>query len=348
MSRALYYSHPACLEHDPRLISPRHPDTPERLLALEGALEEQDWLGWERRRAPAADPAQLELVHAHAHVAAIRELCVGGGGAIDPDTFVVEASFDAALHAAGAAVAMTKALLEGEAEVGFCGVRPAGHHAEAGRAMGFCLFDNVAVAAAWALAEGGAERVFILDWDVHAGNGTAEIFRRRSDVLFASIHQEGLYPGTGPLLDGGSGEGEGYTINLPVPAGSGEGLWTALLARVALPAAIAFAPDLVLVSAGFDAHERDPLAGCRLQSDSFARIAALVRAAAAQAGAPLGVVLEGGYDRGALVESALATLPVLAGSEPPVPDHTAAGLTGGEERLVADAVAAVGRHWPLS
>src|SRR5258705_443998 len=214
----IYYDHPACLEHDPRKQLPEHPDTPERLHAIEQALELRDWLGWERRQAPAASERELELVHTEAHVLGIRELCAAGGGAIDADTYVGEASYRAALHAVGGACAMTRALMAREAELGFCGVRPSGHHAEPSRAMGFCLFNNVAVAAELAIRELGARRVFVLDWDVHHGNGTAEAFRRRSDVLFASIHQAGLYPGSGPLGDAGSGVGEGYTINLPVPA----------------------------------------------------------------------------------------------------------------------------------
>src|SRR5580692_5694755 len=201
MSTGLYFHHPACLEHDPRVWMPGHPDTPERLLALEAHLAQAGWLGWERRAAPAASEAQLELAHGARHVRCIRELCEAGGGEIDADTYVGEASYSAALHAAGGACAMTRALLAGESALGFCGVRPAGHHAEHDRAMGFCLFDNVAVAARFALAELGARRVFVLDWDVHHGNGTAEIFRHSPEVLFASIHQSALYPGTGPLED---------------------------------------------------------------------------------------------------------------------------------------------------
>jgi acetoin utilization deacetylase AcuC-like enzyme len=340
---ALYFSHPACLEHDPRVHSPAHPDTPERLIALEGALRERDWLGWERREAPAVEVSQLELVHAPAHVRSISELCAAGGGAIDADTFVGAPSYRAALHAAGGACEMTRALLAGEAEVGFCGVRPSGHHAEAARAMGFCLFDNVAVAAAVAIAELGLRRVLILDWDVHHGNGTAEIFRTRDDVLFASIHQMPLYPGTGALEDVGSGAGEGYTINLPVPPGSREPLWLALLEQIVLPAAVAFAPELVLVSAGFDAHEADPLADCRLQTGSFVEMAVRVRDFADAAGAPLGVVLEGGYNREVLAECVCATLPALAGETPAAlaPQPPAA-----DGSLLAAAAARLRRHWP--
>src|SRR6478609_5539823 len=220
----LYFSHRSSLEHDPRVHMPAHPDTPERLLAIESLLSAQDWLGWERREAPPAEQAQLELIHSARLIEQVRKLSLAGGGAIDPDTFVGEPSYRAALHAAGGACEMTRALIAGEARLGFCGVRPSGHHAEPDRAMGFCLFNNVAIAAELAIRELGARRVLILDWDVHHGNGTAEAFRRRSDVLFASIHQAGLFPGSGPLGDVGSGEGEGYTINLPVPAGSEEEL----------------------------------------------------------------------------------------------------------------------------
>jgi acetoin utilization deacetylase AcuC-like enzyme len=232
----LYFSHPACLGHDPEGVMPGHPERPGRLLAIERRLAEDDWLGWQRREAPAASEAELELVHSAAHVAGIRELCARGGGGIDVDTYAVAASWEAARRAAGGACAMARALLAGEDGVGFCGTRPAGHHAEANRPMGFCLFDNIAVAAELALRELGVERVFIVDWDVHHGNGTAEIFHRRGDVLVADIHQEGIFPGSGRLGDAGAGPGEGYTINLPVPAGTEEAPWLSLLEHIVLPA----------------------------------------------------------------------------------------------------------------
>jgi acetoin utilization deacetylase AcuC-like enzyme len=235
---------------------------------------------------------------------------------------------------------MTRALLGGETELGFCGARPAGHHAEADRAMGFCLFNNVAIAAELAIRELGARRVFILDWDVHHGNGTAEAFRSRSDVLFASIHQSGIYPGTGPLGDVGSGPGEGYTINLPVPAGSEEDLWLSLIQDVVAPAALAFEPDLVLISAGFDAHREDPLAGCLLETASFAEMARHVRDLARQLEAPLGAVLEGGYAPRASAHSVHATLAALAGTEP-------ARAVAPEPLLTPIAAAQIGRYWPL-
>ncbi len=340
MSAGLYFHHPACLEHDPRAHMPGHPDTPGRLETLERHLEEQGWLGWERREAPAAGEAELELVHSPHHVRGIRELCEAGGGKIDADTFAGETSYRAALHAAGGACAMARALLAGESAVGFCAVRPPGHHAERERAMGFCLFDSVAVAAELAIRELGVERVLILDWDVHHGNGTAEIFRRRREVLYASIHQSGIFPGSGPLSDAGSGEGEGYTINLPVPPGSEGELWTSLLDRVVLPAAAAFEPQLVLISAGFDAHAEDPLAECRLQTESFAEIARHVRDAAAALGAPVGAVLEGGYEPRATAECVLATMAALGGEGEATP-------AAPESPLVSHAAAQVGRYWPL-
>jgi acetoin utilization deacetylase AcuC-like enzyme len=315
----LYFSHPACLAHDPGEELPGHPERPERLVAVEAALEEVGWLGWERREAPAASEEELMLVHPREQVEAVRSLCAGGGGAIDLDTYAGAASWQAALRSAGGACAMTGALLAGEAKVGFSAGRPPGHHAEPSRAMGFCLFDNVAIAAAQAIAALGVERVFILDWDVHHGNGTAEIFRRRADVLFASIHQGGIFPGSGRREDTGSGPGEGFTINLPVPGGSEEAEWMTLLEDEVLPAADRFEPQLVLISAGFDAHREDPLAECRLEAASFGRMAAAVRAAAEVWDAPVGAVLEGGYALPALAESVLATMSALAAEDAPCP-----------------------------
>jgi acetoin utilization deacetylase AcuC-like enzyme len=336
----LYFSHPASLEHDPRAHMPAHPDTPERLLALERALGEREWLGWERREAPPASEAELELVHSARHVEKIRELCLSGGGAIDPDTFVGEASYRAALHAVGGACAMTRALLGGEDPIGFAALRPSGHHAEPTRAMGFCLFDNVAIAAELAIRELGAERALVFDWDVHHGNGTAEAFRHRADVLFVSIHEAGIFPGTGSAGDFGSGEGEGYTVNLPVPGGSEEELWLSLVEHIVVPIATEFAPDLVLVSAGFDAHRADPLASCRLESESFGAMARHVRELAAGLGAPLGLVLEGGYEPLALTDSVLATMAALGG-------EGEAESAAPEALLTSRAAAGVARYWEL-
>jgi acetoin utilization deacetylase AcuC-like enzyme len=331
----LYFRHPSSLEHDPRASSPDHPDVPERIVAIEAALPV-----CEQREAPSATRAELELVHTPEHVTAIERLAEAGGGAIDADTYVGPASYEAARHAAGGACAMVRALLGDEAAAGFCGLRPAGHHAEPDRAMGFCLFNNVAIAAEVAISELGAERVLIIDWDVHHGNGTAQVFRRRADVLYASIHQAGLYPGTGAVADVGSAGGLGYTINAPVPAGSDEEVWVSVLEHVIVAAGAEFGPDLVLISAGFDAHRDDPLGGCRLEAESFAQMACHVRDLARQAGAPVGAVLEGGYDPPALADSVAATMDALAGAgeaESIAPDP-----------FVTSRVAAhVGHYWTL-
>jgi acetoin utilization deacetylase AcuC-like enzyme len=234
---------------------------------------------------------------------------------------------------------MVEELLAARAPFGFCGLRPPGHHAERASAMGFCLFNNVAIGAQRALAL-GAERVLVLDWDVHHGNGTNDVFHARDDVLFASLHQSPLYPGTGPLRDTGSGPGEGFSLNLPVPPGSGEGTFLSLVQHVVAPAARAFEPDLVLVSAGYDAHRDDPLASCSLEDRSFAALAAQVRELGRELGAPVGAVLEGGYELGALARSVAATLEALGG-EGSAPDLEPDAVT-------AQAAEHLRRWWPVA
>jgi acetoin utilization deacetylase AcuC-like enzyme len=273
--------------------------------------------------APPIKRAVLESVHPPEYVDAIEQLSARGGGMLDLDTVASSGSFGAALHAAGGAVRAVDALLDGASGPAFCGLRPPGHHAEPARAMGFCLFNNVAVAARHALDGHGVERVLVLDWDVHHGNGTNDIFYTSNEVLYASIHQSPLYPGTGSLGESGAGEGEGHTINLPVPPGAGHDDWLALVQQVVVPAARAYAPRLILVSAGFDAHRDDPLADCMLTEETYAAMAAAIRDLAAELGAPLGIVLEGGYDLGALARSVAATMAAAAGDESP--DEAPAG-----------------------
>lgn len=336
----LYIHHPTSLLHDPSALSPDHPDSPGRVRAIEAAMASADWLGCALHEAPSATEQELGLVHSIDHIRSIRELCESGGGQIDADTFVGETSYLAALHAAGGACAMVRGLLTGEAREAFCGVRPAGHHAGRNSAMGFCLFNNVAIAAELAIRELGLRRVLILDWDVHHGNGTAEIFRRRTDVLFASIHQAGLYPGTGAMDDLGSGDGRGYTINVPVAKGTDDEVWISVLEHVLVPIGRAFAPELVLISAGFDAHRVDPLGQCRLETASFAQLACHVRDLASEVGAPVGAVLEGGYDRDALASCVIATVSALRG------DGTAESIA--PDPIVTSRVASyVSQFWPL-
>jgi acetoin utilization deacetylase AcuC-like enzyme len=303
----LYFRHPSSLEHD----TGAHPERAERIRALEKELDRREWLGWERREAPRVELERVLAVHPESHVEAVRETSARGGS-FDPDTPASPGSWEAALHSAGGACAMVEALLGGEARYAFSGLRPPGHHAEPARAMGFCLFNNIAIAARHALDSLGAERVLIFDWDVHHGNGTNAIFSSSPQVLFTSIHEWPFYPGTGALADVGSGEGEGFSINLPVPAGSGEEVWLSLVEHLVVPAAREYAPDLVLVSAGYDAHRDDPIADCLLETSSFAELARHVRVLAEELGVPAGAVLEGGYDLAALSSSVAATMEALA------------------------------------
>jgi acetoin utilization deacetylase AcuC-like enzyme len=306
----LYLAHPSSLEHD----TGSHPENAARLRAIEAALDQAAWPALERVEAPAATREQLRRVHSDEHIDAIEAISSRGGGLIDVDTVASERSFEAALHAAGGAAHAAERLLAGDDRFAFCGLRPPGHHAEASRAMGFCLFNNVAVAATQALAAANAERVLILDWDVHHGNGTEAIFAGSDRVLYASIHQWPLYPGTGSADYVGQGKGEGYTVNLPVPPGSGSAEFLSLVQHVVAPIAGAFRPDLVAISAGYDAHRDDPLADCLVETAAYAEMAATMRETAAELGAPLLVCLEGGYDRAALAASVLATIEALGGS----------------------------------
>ncbi|HTU98012.1 MAG TPA: histone deacetylase [Solirubrobacteraceae bacterium] len=335
----LYIHHPASLRHDPQALSPGHPDHPRRLQAIETAVRDAD-LELTRLAAPAASEAELRLVHSERHIAFIRDLCESGGGQIDDDTFVGDASYEAARHAAGGGCELVRALTSGRDHVGFCALRPAGHHAERDRAMGFCLFNNIAVAAELAIRERGVEKVMIIDWDVHHGNGTAEIFRHRADVLVTGIHQAGLFPGTGALADSGSGDGRGYTVNLPVPPGSGPETWLSLMEHLIVPIGADFRPELILISAGFDAHEDDPLADCRLDADAFAQMACHVRDLAGTLSVPLGAVLEGGYAPTALGQSVAATLAALQGAGE-------AQSVAPEQIVTPRAASRLGHQWAL-
>jgi acetoin utilization deacetylase AcuC-like enzyme len=328
----VFFSHPASLEHD---TGYGHPERAERMRAIDAELQRRDWLGYERREAPRATLDQLLAVHPREYVDAVRETSARAG-AFDLDTPASQGSWEAALRAAGGACALTDSLLSEGQRFGFSALRPPGHHAERARAMGFCLFASVAIAARHALDALGAERVLVVDWDVHHGNGTNAIFQESREVLFASIHQYPFYPGTGPLSDTGTGEGEGYSINLPVPGGSGEDVFCALVEHVVLPAARAYDPHLVLVSAGFDAHRDDPVGGCVLESSSFAELTRQLLTL----GKPVGCVLEGGYDLDGLATSTAATMEALVVGGPP-----AAYPSG---RLVEAACAQVGRYWDLS
>jgi acetoin utilization deacetylase AcuC-like enzyme len=311
LTTGLYVRHPSSFQHD----TGGHPENARRLTAIEEAMSERDWLGMELVQAPAATREQLQRVHGAAHIDSIEELSARGGGAIDLDTVASAGSWEAALHSAGGTAHAAERLLA-EGGFAFCGLRPPGHHAERDRAMGFCLFNNVAVAAAHALAECGAERVLVLDWDVHHGNGTEAIFYGSSEVLYASIHQSPLYPGTGAATDFGSGEGEGYTVNLPVAPGSGPDEFLSLVQHVVTPIARDWRPSLLCISAGYDAHRDDPLANCELDDAAYWDMAVTMRDLSNELGVPLLVCLEGGYSLGALARSVVATLDAISGGEP--------------------------------
>jgi acetoin utilization deacetylase AcuC-like enzyme len=299
--------HDACGMH---LAGHHHPEAPERLAAVLGGVRASeaadDLVEFEPRRATAEE---LSAVHDPRYVRALEALCADGGGRLDADTSTVAASFEAALRAAGAGLDAAARLEAGEADSAFLAVRPPGHHALSKRAMGFCLFNNVAVTAN-ALASKGA-RVAIVDWDAHHGNGTQDIFYERADVLYVSLHQYPWYPGTGSLHETGEGAGLGMTLNLPMPAGTGGDVYRAAFDEVVGPVVARFAPDWVLVSAGFDAHRDDPLCELLLTSGDYADLTAACLALA-PAGRAI-AFLEGGYDLDALTNSSAACVSALAG-----------------------------------
>jgi acetoin utilization deacetylase AcuC-like enzyme len=328
----VFLSHPSSLEHD----TGGHPEQAARIVAIERELERHDWFGFSRIESPPVELDTLTAVHPASHVEMVRALSERGGGAIDADTVTSAGSYEAALHAAGGAVALADRLVSGDAPCGFSAHRPPGHHALPTRAMGFCLFNNISVAARHALDSLGLERVMIVDWDVHHGNGTNDIFRPSREVLFVSIHQSPLYPGTGTRSDVGTGEGEGFTVNLPVRPGAGNAEFVSLVERVAVPLAGAFEPQLLLISAGYDAHADDPLANCRVTEQGYAAMTAALVAV----GVPVGVVLEGGYALDALASSVATTMEVLAAGG----GGGAAGLSDPE--LAAPARGYFSRWWP--
>jgi len=326
---SVFLEHPSSLEHD----TGPHPEQPARITAIERELSARGWLGFERVASPAVERAVLTAVHPESYVAAIEDVSAAGGGALDIDTVASAGSFNAALHAAGGAVRLVEMLLDGEAPYGFSAHRPPGHHATRRRAMGFCLFNSVAVAARFALDRRRLERVMILDWDVHHGNGTNDIFHSSEQVLFVSIHQWPLYPGTGAASDVGAGSGEGFTINLPVPPRAGDEVYRSLVEHVAVPLVSAFEPQVVLISAGYDAHRDDPLADCTVTEEGFGAMARSMRRPCERAGAPLGCVLEGGYALGALGRSVAATMEQLTPVAPAGPgDQLALAPLAGDAR----------------
>jgi len=320
-----------------------HPERPERLDAARAGLRSAVDAGSIRPiEAIEIDAAPLRAVHEAGYLERLERTLSEGWGHLDADTFCSPGSREAAHRAAGGAAELARALL-GDVRRGVALLRPPGHHAEADRAMGFCMINNVAVAAEAARAAGAA-RVAIVDWDVHHGNGTQHIFEARDDVLFVSLHQFPHYPGTGAPREIGRGAGLGRTINLAMPAGCGDEDYGAAFREVVLPALRAHAPDLILVSAGYDAHARDPLASMELSTDVYGAMAsAIVEVAEGLGHGRVGLLLEGGYDLAALEGSVAASARAALGQRVALPESapSAAGANA-----IAQTRAALEPVWP--
>ena len=303
----LLLTHALCAQHK---VPAGHPESPARLEVIARILEHEAFVSLAREEAPLAEEEHLLLAHDAGLIAALREHVPEEGlFAVDPDTWLSPASFDAALAAAGAVVRATQGVAQREADNAFCAIRPPGHHAERHKSMGFCLFNNIAIGARYAVEELGLERVAIVDFDVHHGNGTQDIFWHDASVMYASTHQHPAYPGTGEASETGA---HGNIINCPLPPQAGTAQFReAYISRI-LPALDAFAPEFIFISAGFDAHARDPLASLNLTEEDYAWITLrLMELADKHAGGRIVSALEGGYDLKALAGSVAVHVRVL-------------------------------------
>lgn len=307
-----------CGLHDP---GPGHPESPQRLAAVREVLFSPAMPDRRLRvEARPAHPDELALIHSPSYVESVARACARGAGRLDPDTGYSRDSYQAALLAAGAMLECVDRILEGSLDRAFACVRPPGHHALPARAMGFCFFNNVALAAAYARARHGLERVAVVDFDLHHGNGTQAAFYGDPHVLYLSSHQFPFYPGTGAGDEIGEKDGKGYTVNFPLPAGTGDATFVPLYDKIVSAVLEQFQPQLVLVSAGFDAHCRDPLGGLLISTEGFAwAAAALVAAADRCCGGRILFVLEGGYDMEALRSCTRAVMDVMERGAPDAP-----------------------------
>jgi len=302
-----------CLEHDTGV---RHPETADRLRAIREGLKRKH--GVEYVEPDPAGVDAVDRVHDADYVRELREFCADGGGDWDPDTVAVEESWDAILQSAGIAQWVAESALDGDQgrSTPFSLGRPPGHHAVEDDAMGFCFVNNVSVAADYALAERDLDRVAVVDWDVHHGNGTQDIWYDDDRVFFASLQESGLYPGTGQLDETGEGDGEGATLNLPLPAGAGDADYATAIEDVVAPAIERYDPGLLLVSAGFDAHRHDPISRMRVSTEGYAVMTDQLRALGDRVDAPIGFVLEGGYGLDVLAEGVAMVHETFDGRDP--------------------------------
>ena len=294
-----------------------HPESAKRLTVVEDLFHNTDLHPHLMRLQPRkAEIEELSEVHDRLYILQVQEASASGIRALDPDTFISPESYEEARLAAGGLLAAVDAVIKGEVNNAFCAVRPPGHHAERDHAMGFCLFNNVAVAVRYAQKRHGLAKILIVDWDVHHGNGTQSAFYDDPTVLYFSIHQYPHYPGTGARDQTGEGKGVGFTLNHTLPAGSGDREYLEAIEKVLIPAASDFAPDLILISAGFDAHKDDPLAGMQVTERGFSGMTeSLVRLADKYAHGRIVSALEGGYDLSALKRSVRAHLSALIGQK---------------------------------
>jgi acetoin utilization deacetylase AcuC-like enzyme len=313
--------------HDP---GPGHPESPQRIRAISAALDNYRRDGLVTLAPRPATAEEIALNHDGAHIERVAATAGRPYGAFDADTPVSARSFETARLAAGGFLALLEAVMAGEVDNGFAFVRPPGHHAEADRAMGFCLFNNVAIGARFLRQRYGVGRVLIVDWDVHHGNGTQHSFWADPDVLYVSTHQYPFYPGTGAAIDVGADRAAGRTLNVPLPAGCGDDEYVAAFETLIAPVAAQFRPEFVLVSAGFDAHRRDPLAAMNVTEAGFRAMArVLMRVAYDHADGRLGAILEGGYDLPTLASAIPAVLDELGGTmlaDPLATPHPRAGI----------------------
>ena len=324
----------ACLDHH---TGARHPETADRLRAIRRGLEKRHGVSYEAGRLAAVD--ELEAVHDPAYLEEVRDFCEAGGGTWDADTIAVEETWEAARAAAGLACWAAEGALAGAdgRDTPFSIGRPPGHHAETAAAMGFCFFNNAGVATTAALDRDDVDRVAVFDWDVHHGNGTQELFYDHADRYYASVHERGLFPGTGEVLETGGPEARRTNLNVPLPGGSGDAEYATVVEDLLAPSLSRFDPDLLLVSAGFDAHRHDPISRMRVSTEGFGHLTARVRGLTDRCNAALAFVLEGGYGLDALADSVGMIHEVFDGREPIDPDSDVNEDARSVVRDVADA-----------